>query len=71
MRRGLEWLAAKGMFGVEWLPDDQVRITPGGNPDPEAAARLWDSVTALLREAAAFQQYFLRADLSAFFEGEG
>ncbi|HOA25130.1 MAG TPA: single-stranded-DNA-specific exonuclease RecJ [Aggregatilineales bacterium] len=71
VRRGLEWLAAKGMFGVEWLPDDQVRITPGGNPDPEAAARLWDSVTALLREAAAFQQYFLRADLSAFFEGEG
>src|SRR5690606_12014214 len=27
VRRGLEWLAAKGMFGVEWLPDDQVRIT--------------------------------------------
>lgn len=68
VRRGLEWLEARGLFGVEWLPDDRVHIMPGGDADPDAAARLQETVTALLRESAAFRAYFRRADLSAFFE---
>lgn len=68
VRRGLDWLAAKGLFHFEWLADDLVRCEVGGEEDPAEAARLQDAITALLREASAFRAYFDRADLSQLFK---
>ena len=69
VRAGLDWLAAKGLFAVDWPDGDTVVLTPGGTPDPGAVDRLLASLRAMLAETAAFRAYFRRADLAAFFEG--
>ncbi len=68
VRRGLEWLAAKGQFGLEWLDEDQVRFTSDPSPDPAAVEPLQDALRALLAETAAFRAYFRQADLATLFQ---
>lgn len=68
MRRGLEWLQAKGQISLEWLDGGQVKINTGAGPGESALAEsLWDDITALLSESRAYRAYFREADLSAFF----
>jgi single-stranded-DNA-specific exonuclease len=59
-RRGLEWLAAKGMIALEWADGDTARLSPGGAPDPGALPAVEDSLAALLAEARAFRGHFRR-----------
>lgn len=68
VRRGLEWLAAKGQVTVKWLDGDRAQVTPGGTRDDVAVEPLQDSIRALLAEAAAYRAYFRRANLTPIFE---
>jgi single-stranded-DNA-specific exonuclease len=69
VRRGLEWLEAKGQLTLEeWLDGETVRLGPGGQGDSEALEPLQDALSALLAEAAAYRVYFQRASLDALFK---
>jgi len=58
--RGLEWLAAQGHLTLQ-VEGDEVQLTPGGDPDPEAAALLAGQLRDLLEETGAYRSYFRRA----------
>jgi single-stranded-DNA-specific exonuclease len=64
VRRGLEWMAARGAISLEWTEDEQVRFGPGGAGDAAAVEPLQDAIRALLAESRAYRAYFKRADLS-------
>jgi len=68
VRRGLEWLAAKGRFGLAWLENDRANFSANAAPDPAAIEPLQDALRALLAETAAFRAYFQQADLNALFQ---
>jgi single-stranded-DNA-specific exonuclease len=69
IRRGLEWLAARGQICIEWLDADRVRLTAGGsNTCGTEVEALQDAVRALLAEAIAYRAYFRQADLGMFFQ---
>ena len=64
VRRGLEWLAARGQLSLEeWLDGERVRLGAGGQEDSDALEPLQDAIAALLAEAAAYRAYFRRASL--------
>jgi single-stranded-DNA-specific exonuclease len=65
VRRGLEWMAAKGVISLEWTEDERVKFGPGGPGDPDAVEPLQDAIQALLAETRAYRAYFRAADLSA------
>jgi len=66
VRRGLEWLAARGQLTLaEWPDGETVRLEAGGPEDPDALEPLQDAIAALLAEAAAYRAYFRRASLEA------
>ncbi len=69
IRRGLDWMVAKGQISLEWLDGDHAQIARGGTPALEMIAPLQDAIRALLAEAAAFRAYFRQADLRGFFDG--
>jgi single-stranded-DNA-specific exonuclease len=68
VRRGIEWMAAKGLLSVKWLDDDTMQLTVEGRADEDAVEHLQADVEALLAETAAFRSYFSRADMNTFFE---
>jgi single-stranded-DNA-specific exonuclease len=64
IRRGLDWLVAKGQLTVEeWLDGETARLSAGGDADPDALEALQDAIAALLAEAAAYRTYFRRAEI--------
>ena len=65
VRRGLEWLAARGAITLDWTEDERVKFGPGGAGDPGAVEPLQDAIRALLAESRAYRAYFRSADLSA------
>jgi single-stranded-DNA-specific exonuclease len=66
VRRGLEWLAAKGQLAPpDWLDDERVSLAEGGTPDEEALEGLQEALRALLMETHAYRVYFRRASLEA------
>jgi hypothetical protein len=67
VRRGLDWLAAKGQVTVKWLDGDRAQVTPGGPRDEPATELLQDAIRALLAEAAAYRAYFRQANLAPVF----
>jgi hypothetical protein len=67
VRLGLDWLAAKGQIGVEWIDGETAKIGAGGEAQPDELESLEGTISALLQEAAAYRAYFRRADLASFF----
>ncbi|MBN1310742.1 MAG: single-stranded-DNA-specific exonuclease RecJ [Anaerolineae bacterium] len=67
VRRGFEWLAARGQVSIEWLDGDRARLTAGGSPDEAALEPLQDAIRALLAETAAYRAYFRQANLTSIF----
>jgi single-stranded-DNA-specific exonuclease len=68
VRRGLEWLEAKGYITLaEWLDDERVSVVAGGSPNPAALEPLQDALRALLAEAAAYRRRFRRDPLPKLF----
>lgn len=67
IRRGLEWLAAKGQVTVKWLDGDHAQVTAGGVYDEPAIELLQDAIRAILAEAAAYRAYFRQANLAPIF----
>jgi single-stranded-DNA-specific exonuclease len=66
VRKGLEWLAAKGSLAApDWLDDEQVSLAEGDSPDAEALEALQEALRALLMETYAYRVYFQRASLDA------
>ena len=66
VRRGLEWLAAKGRLGPpDWLDDARVELVEGGAPDAESPEAIQEALRALLMETHAYRAYFRRASLEA------
>ncbi|NDJ52291.1 MAG: single-stranded-DNA-specific exonuclease RecJ [Chloroflexi bacterium] len=64
VRRGLAWMAAKGMIALDFPDGAMVQISQPGSPLPEEdIAALQDAIAALLAESAAYRSYFLDADL--------
>jgi single-stranded-DNA-specific exonuclease len=68
VRRGLEFMAAKGQVSVDWLDGETLRLREGGEESPEAVEPALDAVKAMLAEAAAFRAFFRQAPLDAFFK---
>jgi single-stranded-DNA-specific exonuclease len=68
VRRGLEWLAAKGHISLEWLDADRVHLVATSNTAETEREALQDAIRALLAEAAAYRAYFCQADLGMFFQ---
>ena len=65
VRKGLEWLVARGQLSFDvWLDAGSVRLGEGKvEDDPQALEALQDALAALLSEAAAYRAYFRRAPL--------
>jgi single-stranded-DNA-specific exonuclease len=58
--RGLEWLAAQGHFSLQ-VDEDEVQLTPGGEPEPQAVEVLAGQLSDLLEETRAYRAYFRRS----------
>lgn len=66
VRRGLEWLAARGQIAPpNWLDDERVSLAEGGAPDNETLEGIQEALRALLMETYAYRVYFRRASLDA------
>jgi hypothetical protein len=66
IRRGLEWLAAKGQLAPpDWLDDERVSLAEGGSPDDKSLEGIQEALRALLMETHAYRVYFRRASLEA------
>ncbi len=75
VRLGLEWLEALGGIAIrlaEAAPEPasheapqqpQIRLVPGGSPDPARAALLKEQIKDLLDETRSYRAYFRRMDL--------
>jgi hypothetical protein len=63
VKSGLAWLAARGFINAE-VTGTQVRLSSGGNADPELAVQLEKEITYLLSETAAFRAYCQKTDLN-------
>ncbi|MBN1429295.1 MAG: single-stranded-DNA-specific exonuclease RecJ [Anaerolineae bacterium] len=68
VRRGIEWLAARGQLRIEWLDGDRARLAAGGAPDEAVLNPLQDAIRALLAETSAYRAYFCRANLASIFK---
>ena len=61
VRRGVEWLAARGYVQLLDASEHELRLRAGGQRDEAAAARLMEQVFYHLEETAAYRRYFRRA----------
>jgi single-stranded-DNA-specific exonuclease len=66
--QGLKWLASRGTISLEYQPEDQLLITPGGPIKyPGDNKKFWGEIQALLAETAAYRAHFKRADHKMLF----
>ena len=57
-RLGLEWLSKKGIVRAEILPNGDVLVSGGENPDNGAAEALQKTLAASLEETRAYRKLF-------------
>ncbi len=70
VRKGIEWLAARGQITIEAWEGDSMRVTATSNQQPEirnqkseiSDTELESDLRTLLAETAAYRAYFRRAD---------
>jgi hypothetical protein len=67
VRKGIEWLAARGQIVVEKWDGDDLVITPG-NGESQVTPDLETGLRVLLSETAAYRAYFRRADAGQLIE---
>jgi single-stranded-DNA-specific exonuclease len=63
VRRGIEYLAARGWIELVLDGQDEITVRQGGQAVPATAGRLAAQLSALLEETSAYRDYFRRADL--------
>ncbi len=62
IRRGITWLAAKGLFEVSNGDDDKLEVSKGAGKVSVDLPELSKQLQALLSESAAYRAHFLKAD---------
>jgi single-stranded-DNA-specific exonuclease len=62
VRRGLDWLAARGFVHTLAAGDQSIQLAEGGQADARHTAALDEEIRYLLQETAAFRSYYLRAN---------
>lgn len=66
VRRGLEWLNAKGHLALpRWIDDEHIRLAQDGAPDEGALEATQEALRALLMETYAYRVHFRRVATSA------
>lgn len=63
VRKGLEWLAARGHLTLTALHEDRAQLEAGGVIAESTARRRLTELKALLEETAAYRRYFTRASV--------
>jgi single-stranded-DNA-specific exonuclease len=71
VRRGLDWLAARGFVHTIAAGEQPIQLAEGGQPDQDRAAALDEEIRYLLQETAAFRTYYLRANPEAMVKTGG
>jgi hypothetical protein len=61
VRKGLDWLAAKGYLSILDERGDELRLAQSGQPDPEID-RLAAQLRGLLEETQAYRAYFVSTE---------
>jgi predicted subunit of tRNA(5-methylaminomethyl-2-thiouridylate) methyltransferase len=67
VRKGIEWLAARGQVVVERWDGDDLVIT-SGNGESQVTPDLETELRVLLSETAAYRAFFRRADAGQLIE---
>jgi hypothetical protein len=67
VRKGIEWLAARGQIVVVKWDGDDLTIAPGDG-EKQVALDLETELRVLLSETAAYRAYFRRADVKQLIE---
>ncbi|MCX7856304.1 MAG: hypothetical protein N2556_10135, partial [Anaerolineae bacterium] len=71
VRKGLDWLAAKGVLTYNVDEDEQLQLSVGGQTLPESEQRVLQAqLWALLTETAAYREYFRHAEPEVLLEGK-
>jgi hypothetical protein len=68
VRRGLDWLAARGEITVSWQDPDTACIALGGSQADDALEPIEAALHASLAESAAYRAFFRRAELRRVLE---
>jgi len=67
VRKGIEWLAARGQIVIQTWDGDDLTIAPG-NGEKQVTPDLETELRVLLSETAAYRAYFRRADAKQLIE---
>lgn len=71
VRKGLDWLKAKGYTTVRDSGDGLLSLTEGGGGDEALTERLTKEVRDLFREVSAYRRYFAHAEIRSLIPREG
>jgi single-stranded-DNA-specific exonuclease len=69
VRRGLEWLAARGEISLDWTEQESVKISTPGSPDNSTLEETQAALGALLAETRAYRGYLSQANLDETLNG--
>ena len=65
VRKGLDWLAARGSITVVSETPEEIHIVGGGEQDKKLTSCLEDEIETLLEETRAYRSYYQRAPVTS------
>lgn len=69
VRKGLEWMAARGLFTVAWLEDGRARVQPGIGKGESASELVETGLRQILAETKAYREFFRTASVQRLAPG--